>query len=610
MPIEDVDYLKKNSQKQSYIFLVNSKDRNKLAYPTPSEYIVEFSQPFFNVIGLNVLDASIPRTMYNIDEYNNTLYYFIYSSNFDLNQLSSDSFFKTTIDPGDYTVQTLLNTLNLSLNMPLNSNLSNSNVSITTSTLSNPPDIKNRLQFDCPYPFILDMKRSTISESLGFDTYIQDSERTKTDLNKNYTGFIYDQLVTDNTLISIYRDFKKGLSRELIINSLPPPYETAVLLTNKVEPFATNYQLYQSVDLPFTEAQGTTVTIFEGPRSVIRSIPLTNKVAQRFYVPNKTYLTRVYSAFYTSELSTSSIVDFTIQTEVNNQPSGVPISQTESIAISFTDGTLSDSSILSIPLEGETYYWIVFDQLPNATMYYNDVLETTTTLKSFNGSIWESIDDLENDVYYQVSIRIEITNEYHRIKAPGIYSLIGEPYIVIRCKEIEENSYRSLAYTNHQLGIAKIKLGVVGYREERIDFSSIPNREFHPVGRLTRLTLRFETGDGRLYDFKGVNHNITFGIQYYEPIMKQTFERSIINTNYTGDFMGYMYQQADQEEDSDDEEVDYNRDTMDKYRMAESRNLPWQVAQRNVQQYYDLNIQEDDIVNSQEKLESEDTEED
>jgi len=56
--------------------------------------------------------------------------------------------------------------------------------------------------------------------------------------------------------------------------------------------------------------------------------------------------------------------------------------------------------------------------------------------------------------------------------------------------------------------------------------------------------------------------------------------------------------------------VDYNRDTMDKYRMAESRNLPWQVAQRNVQQYYDLNIQEDDIVNSQEKLESEDTEED
>ncbi len=70
MPIEDVDYLKQNSQKQSYIFLVNSKDRDKGSYPTPSEYVVDFSQPFTNVIGLNVLDASIPRTMYNIDVYN------------------------------------------------------------------------------------------------------------------------------------------------------------------------------------------------------------------------------------------------------------------------------------------------------------------------------------------------------------------------------------------------------------------------------------------------------------------------------------------------------------------------------------------------------------
>ena len=52
MPIEDVDYLKQNSQKQSYIFLVNSKDRNKEAYPTPSEYVVDFSQLFYNVIGL------------------------------------------------------------------------------------------------------------------------------------------------------------------------------------------------------------------------------------------------------------------------------------------------------------------------------------------------------------------------------------------------------------------------------------------------------------------------------------------------------------------------------------------------------------------------------
>ena len=545
MPIEDVDYLKQNSQKQSYIFLVNSKDRNKEAYPTPSEYVVDFSQPFYNVIGLNVLDASIPRTMYNIDQYNNTIYFYIHTSNQDLSQVTPSLFMKKEIDPGDYTIQTLVNVLNQELNMPLNSNMNNSNVSITVSTLSNPPDIKNRLQFDCPYGFMFDMSRSTLSESLGFDTYVQSDELKKSVLKQDYT----------------------------LVNEL------------------NNKQLYHSVDLPISIAQGTTQTVLEGPRGVIRTISLANKVAQRFYIPEDTYLSRMYVAFQSTDVSSTPSVQFTLQSDVNGEPSGIPLSLTYSMAISFVDGTLSDSPILSIPLQRDTYYWVVFEETPNTSLYYNDVLLTETTLKYYESN-WLSVDG--NDIYYQLSIRLETTHEYHRLKAPGIYSLIGEPYLIIRCKEIEENSYRSLSYTKHQLGIAKIKLGIVGYREERIDFASIPNREFHPIGRLTRLSLRFETADGLLYDFKGVNHSITFGIQYYEPIFKKPFERSLINSNYTGDFMGYMYRQEEQEEDSDDQDMDYNRDTLEKYRMAESRNLPWQVAQRNIQQFYDLNLEEED----------------
>lgn len=551
MPIEDVDYLKQHSQKQSYLFLVNSKDRNKEAYPTPSEYVVDFEQPFYNVIGVNVLDASIPRTMYNIDEYNNTLYFFIHSSNIDVSQITPQHFTQKTIEPGDYTIQTLLDTLNAELSMPLNSNLSSSNVSITVSTLSNPPDIKSRLQFDSAYPFVFDMERSTLAESLGFDTYVQSTEAKKNSLQQNYT----------------------------IVPSIPP-----------------RYQWYHSVDLPYTIAQGTTQTLLEGPRGVIRTLSLSNRIAQRFYVLESTYLSRVYTAFQSSDVSATPSVSFTIQTDLNNEPSGNAISQASTMAISYIDGTLSDSAILSIPLEKETYYWIVFEDTPNTSIYYNDVLTSETTLKTQVNTIWTDVDDLTNAIYYQLSIRLETTHEYHRLKSPGIYSLIGEPYLVIRCKEIEENSYRSLSYTKHQLGIAKIKLGVVGYREERIDFSSIPNREFHPIGRLTRLSLRFETGDGRLYDFKGVNHSITFSIQYYEPTFQKSFERSILNQNYTGDYMGYLYRQEEQEDKSDDASEDYNRDTLEKYRQAESRNLPWQVAQRNIQQFYDLNIDEEEDV--------------
>ena len=592
MPIEDVDYLKQNSQKQSYIFLVNSKDRDKLAYPTPTEYVVDFSQPYTNVIGLNVLDASIPRTMYNIDVYNNSLYYFIHSSNYDLNTLAESSFAEAKIDPGDYTIQTLIDTLNDQLVMPLNSNVNNCNVNIVVSSVTNPPDIQNKIQFYSAYPFMFDMKRSTIAESLGFDTYIQSSEKNKANLDKDYVPFFFTDgvYITSNDVINVYTSLKQGVSEETLAGT----YSTSLI--NQVKPFVTNNQLYHSVDLPYNEARGTTYTIFEGPRGVIRQVSLTNNVAQRFYVPYDTRLTRVYVALAADNLSPSSAVDFDIQTHnsTTNRPSGTTILTDATVAISYIDGTLSDSEVLSTPLTGGNYYWIIFKPETNIGIYYNDVLVGSNTLYKYNGATWDSLDDTINDVYYNLSMNIEVTDDYHRIKAPGIYSLIGEPYLVIRCKEIEENSYRSLAYTKHQLGIAKIKLGVVGYREERIDFASIPNREFHPIGRLSRLTLRFETGSGQPYDFKGVNHNITFGIQYYEPIQKRAFQQSIINTNYNGDFMNYMYRQEEQEEESDDQDTDYNRDALQQYREAESRNLPWQVAQRNIQQYYDLNIDEDE----------------
>jgi len=507
-----------------------------------------------------------------------------------MNTLSESLFQEKEIEPGDYTIQTLIDRLNTTLIMPLNSNLLNSNMNVTVSSLTNPPDIKNKIQFYCPYPFVFDMKRSTIAETLGFDTHVQIAESSKTNLKKDYVPLLIDNYsgITDPNVIQLYKLLKQNISLDILSQSYS--YD----LINRIKPFTTNYQLYHSVDLPFSEAKGTTYTIFEGPRGVIRTAPLTNDVAQKFYISNDTTLTRLYAAFSAQNLSLSYAVDFEIHTDLNNEPSGTIILSGSNIAVSYVDGTLSDSSYLSTKLYANTYYWVVFKTTPNISLYYNDVLINANTLKTYNGSIWNSLDDITNDIYYQSSIRIEVTDDYHRIGAPGIYSLIGEPYLIIRCKEIEENSYRSLAYTNHQLGIAKIKLGIVGYREERIDFASIPNREFHPVGRLTRLTLRFETGSGLLYDFKGVNHNITFGIQYYEPIQKKSFTKSIMNTNYDGDFMNYMYRQEEQEEESDDQDTDYNRDALEQYRLAEARNLPWQVAQRNVQQYYDLNINEEE----------------
>ena len=81
MSIEDIHYLKNNSIKQTCIILIDSKNRNFDIYPDPSEYVVNFDVPFKNVIGFDIIDSSIPRTMYSIDKYNNSIFIYIHPDN-------------------------------------------------------------------------------------------------------------------------------------------------------------------------------------------------------------------------------------------------------------------------------------------------------------------------------------------------------------------------------------------------------------------------------------------------------------------------------------------------------------------------------------------------
>lgn len=547
MPVEDIDFLKKNSIKETFVFLVDSKDRNRIAYPDPSEYVVEFQTPFRNVIGLNLVDSSIPRTMYNIDKYNNSVSFFIYSDSFDLTLLNESHFKKVYLSTGDYSIQTLIVELNNKLKMHLNNTSSLPEIGITASATTNPPDIENRLQFICPYSFIFDMKDSSIAEFIGFDGYVR-----KTELEKP----IIDRL-----------------------------YNTLDIGTD-------NLQLYKSVSIPLNESilLNNTYTLFEGPRGVIRTITLQDKVAQRVFVPFETNLVRLYVAFQSIGSNT---VNFSIFDDIDNLPSSEPL-YSGTVAVSFVDGSYSDSANLSYKFNSNKYYWIVFDTYPDVSIYYNDVLIPNMSIHVYKDESWITLDDVNSSIYYQLSIRVDVCDEYNRIIPFGIYSLVGERYIILRCKEIEENSFRSLSYTNNNLGIAKFTLGVVGYKEDRLDYSSVPNREFHPIGKLTRLTLRFETRKGDLYDFKDVNHTLVFSIKYLEPASKGEFIKSIINSNYNGNFLEYQYGQEEQEEDSDDQDINNNRDDFHNYKKNEAMNLPWKVAQRNVAKYYSENLSDEE----------------
>lgn len=96
--IDDVDYLLQNSVEQSVSMYIDSGLRDKLIYPYPNDYTVTFDQPFKNVFGFEVLDGSMPSTMYNVDVYNNDVYFtIIKKSPNNVNSINSKTFFSEII---------------------------------------------------------------------------------------------------------------------------------------------------------------------------------------------------------------------------------------------------------------------------------------------------------------------------------------------------------------------------------------------------------------------------------------------------------------------------------------------------------------------------------
>ena len=73
MPIEDVDYLLKNSITDTFFFFVDSSKRDKSVFPTPSSYVVTFAEPYTNVYGVEIVTSTMPSTMYNNNNNNRRL---------------------------------------------------------------------------------------------------------------------------------------------------------------------------------------------------------------------------------------------------------------------------------------------------------------------------------------------------------------------------------------------------------------------------------------------------------------------------------------------------------------------------------------------------------
>ncbi len=707
MSIEDINYMKENSIKQAYTFIIDSSDRDRYMYPNPNNYVVNFATPFKNIIGLEIIDASIPRAMYTIDVDNNNIYYYI--GNNDDDNMDGDKNGDEIIENG---VQ-----INNSAHLILKTSILNSNLNTIGSSNLNTIDSFN-LSSSGIYDAlgsnlntidrsdtnikIYDGRYAILNNSINIyniynnTTYIGGSSVGITfnlcfkpilDANTscNILNFSYNHTYIDtetDTYSSINIDIAYGINNSYILT---------FTIGNTAEPITIIYDNNDDnyINIYWSIMKTTwNIGIFDKANNVIYTGVIENcdVIYNVFYT--RKYIGKIYGGasnwvndnilllkdfkIYNIAIKPDKMIDYLndnsygfnglivwykmnattiykVSNEGNNSIINYKVLNDGSISeinymdvfkkISISPGDYTFKSFVKKFNElSPSDLEITFEETstpPELTNLINIFskaplivdMKRSTIAENLGFDLYPTFNNEEKYVFKPSNISdsglvkmfysrknndIEINSKYI-ITSPGVVYFIGNKYIILRCPEIEEHLYRSLSYSKYTLGLAKFRVESIGINSEKLSITKIPVREFHPIGKLSRMSLRFETNKGGLYDFKGINHNIIFAIFYYEPVQKNTPAKSILNPEYKMNYIDYLYKQEEIEGDSDDENEDFSRDNIDDYKVKENMYDERGVKLQQFNNYFQKNNDnenEEDEDNEEEDNEEEDNEED
>ena len=135
-----------------------------------------------------------------------------------------------------------------------------------------------------------------------------------------------------------------------------------------------------------------------------------------------------------------------------------------------------------------------------------------------------------------------------------------------------------LSYESFSAGLGIFKLYNTTVAHLRFDFTNLRKIDMHPIGKLSRLTLRFERASGDLYDFKGVDHHLLLAVKFLKPTPKGGLvdpERRL-NPDYKPDVLKFLttYYEDDLDESSTEDEDDLLADVRHRARFMKARSLP------------------------------------
>jgi hypothetical protein len=475
--IDDVEYLVANAEKDSQIVYIDSSLRNRMFYPNANEYTIEFDQPFKLVYGFDVLDATVPVTMYNVDIYNCTMSYSVVVKN---------AASVVPIDPEKYVgeISTCKSFVEIF------------NRDVETFVVVGDESVLNGYIGGVTTPdenYVMYYRKTITTPEIAKKNIQAESEFYT--FKFNFTEYCIRRIAGNQPIIDILESGEYSM----IIN------------TNDVEVvyFEKNI-IDQTTFGAITTANAHIVTI----SNYIRSIEPGN---------------------YDILSLMSDMNDMLNTTKVDVEPS-TPVPKKQAKLI-FSSAHL----VLINAAKGDLVHSLGFDTYPAAT----------ATGSNYKG--WTF-----GDNFLVFGSVFDPTDSRYKIRSPGLISLLGERFAILRIKELEDHLYGSYSYMRMTPGIGMFKMAAAfgGITNLRFDYTSVVRKPFHPIGKLSKLSIRFETSSGRLYDFKGVNHQLMVNIKFYVPTQKVKFTKSILNPNYDPNVMDYMAKNRtiQNREDSDDEE--------------------------------------------------------
>jgi hypothetical protein len=542
MPIEDITFLQTHGVKEDHLLFVDSSRRDKVANPRPHEYVVTFNEPYTNVCGIDVIDAAVPRTMYNIDVYNNTLVYGVGRRPAALDRT-------LVMEERDYTIDTLIASLNQSLN-----NLGSNRISIKVTIVA---DGAARVRFTAPVPFVFDMEASSLNETLGCNELLFD--------NQTYKGFWkYTHPLRPNNL-------KLYASRATIVNRMfaiaAAPSSTSTERFVELEAIGPAGKVRQPLRLTaFTtgtafeevvvnrvsariEVQNSASSMSAGSRETLRP----NRLAWALYDSALPDATPVASGMM--DVPPPGVADdpFGRRRTVATMP--VPMAEPDELNMELTWIDPTRPHWLDVwrpevpPDQVLGQVWLVLSS--NEELASEDVAEVVPI----------SGQDPSSPAAY-ACVTLELLHKTFFLEPEGLVMIAGDRFVLLRCPEVEQHLYGSAAYGNNVPGLALFKLGVLGFADSRFDFSSVAPREFHPIGKLPKLTLRFERLAGQTYNFRGVNHHIVMVIRTWQARAGRGkipwVPGTSMNPLYEPDISRYP-RTLEEREASSEEDEDYDR---------------------------------------------------